>query len=1100
MSSSNIFEFEFQLGGTITPQMKRAFEDAKRQMGGLENKSKLSTKAIKVGAAAAATAFAAVGTAIGKAVKSASEYQDSMAQLQASTGVTTAEMKKMKEITKNLYNANLGEDFNDLTEAVMQAKQVTQLQGKELEKATEQAILYRDVFGEDVSQSIKAADTMMKNFGITSTEAYNLLAQGAQQGLNKSDELIDSANEYAPYFKTLGFSANEMFDSFKNGLQNGAFNLDKVGDAMKEFNIRAKDGSKASLEAFADLGLNGKELTQTFAKGGDGAKNAFKKVATAIANVKDPAKQSQIAVSLFGTQAEDLEMSVITSMANVKSEFDGTKNTMDKVKEVKFDTLGAGFKSIGRQLYTGLVLPLGDAFLPTLQTVSKFASVAIPKVATTAKTAFKAVKNAISNVSSFLGKGNGFSNYLNVVKSFGDGVLSVVSVIAPYVKMAIVGVFSFIKSTIQNLKKFWDQDGQQIAQAVKNVFMVIKSVVGFVMPLVLLIVKSVWNNIKGVISGALKVITGIIKVFASLFTGDFRGMWTGIKRIFSGSITLIWNLFQLMFYGKILKGISIVAKSGVGFIKNMWSGIKGFFVNGVKSASDKIVSFGQAITKGFRSAKNKAIDIVKSLWTSTKDYFSKIVDGAKALPEKMGTGIKNNAKKALSGITSMGNSLLVGIGKIVNGVINGLNWAGGKIGVEAKIPVWSVPQYARGTTGHPGGLAVLGDGGGSELFRTPNGKVGLSPSTDTLMNLPKGTQVIPHRQTAQILASVAPKYAFGTGVKDAFNTGTDWISGAYDSTKSAISNAAGTVSDVASDTMDYLSSPKKLFSKILEKFNVSEVIPGVSGYMSKIAKGGFNFVKDGAIGWIKDKLPNFNAQIGNASGGASSWASAIQQAAMVMQVSLSQRELQGIIAQINRESTGNAQIIQSSAVRDINTRNGNPAKGLLQYIPQTFASYAVKGHGNIFSGYDQLLAFFNNSNWRHDLPYGKSGWGPSGRRRFENGGDVNTNDAVLVGENGPELLRNRKGSRILNTNKTQNLLENITKFRNNNSIKKESKPVQVNLTYSPTIKADGNGGLDFDLIMRLLKSDSVRFKNEIKKLLEQINSDNYNVAFDDSFD
>ena len=66
---------------------------------------------------------------------------------------------------------------------------------------------------------------MMKNFGISSTQAYNLMAQGAQKGLNKSDELIDSANEYAPYFATLGFNANEMFDVFSTGLKNGAFNL-----------------------------------------------------------------------------------------------------------------------------------------------------------------------------------------------------------------------------------------------------------------------------------------------------------------------------------------------------------------------------------------------------------------------------------------------------------------------------------------------------------------------------------------------------------------------------------------------------------------------------------------------------------------------------------------------------------------------------------------------------------------------------------------------------------------------------------------------------------------------------------------------------------
>ncbi|MFE4119943.1 hypothetical protein [Priestia sp. YIM B13486] len=121
------------------------------------------------------------------------------------------------------------------------------------------------------------------------------------------------------------------------------------------------------------------------------------------------------------------------------------------------------------------------------------------------------------------------------------------------------------------------------------------------------------------------------------------------------------------------------------------------------------------------------------------------------------------------------------------------------------------------------------------------------------------------------------------------------------------------------------------------------------------------------------------------SGGALAWRPKIIQAAKQMKESVSPSEINGIIAQVQRESGGNQSIIQSSAVRDINTRNGKPARGLLQYIPQTFHAYALKGHGNIMSGYDQLLAFFNNTTWRRDLPYGRRGWGPKGNRKYKNG-------------------------------------------------------------------------------------------------------------------
>ncbi|AQN32271.1 MULTISPECIES: phage tail tape measure protein [Mammaliicoccus] len=135
----------------------------------------------------------------------------------------------------------------------------------------------------------------------------------------------------------------------------------------------------------------------------------------------------------------------------------------------------------------------------------------------------------------------------------------------------------------------------------------------------------------------------------------------------------------------------------------------------------------------------------------------------------------------------------------------------------------------------------------------------------------------------------------------------------------------------------------------------------------------------------------------------SQWRSTIQRAARRMKVNLSSKEMNGIIAQIQRESGGDASVTQGN-IGDINNLRGTPAQGLLQYVPSTFKAYAMKGHGNIKSGYDQLLAFFNNSNWRKNLPYGRSGWGPTGSRRFATGGKV-WNGFYHLGEEGyPEWI------------------------------------------------------------------------------------------------
>lgn len=137
---------------------------------------------------------------------------------------------------------------------------------------------------------------------------------------------------------------------------------------------------------------------------------------------------------------------------------------------------------------------------------------------------------------------------------------------------------------------------------------------------------------------------------------------------------------------------------------------------------------------------------------------------------------------------------------------------------------------------------------------------------------------------------------------------------------------------------------------------------------------------------------------------ASKWKSDIKRAAKQMKVNLSGKELNGIVSQIQRESNGNAGVTQGN-IGDINNLRGTPAQGLLQYVPSTFKSYAVKGHKNIKNGYDQLLAFFNNSNWRRDLPYGRSGWGPSGSRRFATGGLIQNSGLYNLAEEGyPEWV------------------------------------------------------------------------------------------------
>ena len=154
------------------------------------------------------------------------------------------------------------------------------------------------------------------------------------------------------------------------------------------------------------------------------------------------------------------------------------------------------------------------------------------------------------------------------------------------------------------------------------------------------------------------------------------------------------------------------------------------------------------------------------------------------------------------------------------------------------------------------------------------------------------------------------------------------------------------------------------------------------------------------------------------------WRDTIRKAAKRMKVKLTKAEENGIVAQIARESNGDAGVTQGN-IGDINNRRGTPAQGLLQYVPSTFKSYAVKGHTNIKSGYDQLLAFFNNKNWRKDLPYGRSGWGPTGGRRFAKGTNFAPRGWAQVHEKGGEIMNLRGGEQIIPHDVSVKALSNL---------------------------------------------------------------------------
>ena len=334
--------------------------------------------AAKVGAGIAMAMGAAVVAVGGLAVKLTDDLQKSLNGVQSATGVTDEAMIGMKDTMLAIYNNNFGENFEEIGTVMGIVAQQTGLAGEELQKMTEGAFALRDTFEMDVAGSVETAGVMMKNFGLSSDEAYNLIAQGAQNGLNKQGDLLDILKEYGPHFASLGFSAEEAMNMLINGAEGGVFSVDQLGDVVHEFGrkMREEDLSKP----LQQLGLDSVKYTTMVAQGGETAKQAFAEIAQKISAIKDPVLQNQIGISIFGDMMGEVGIKGVLAMSNTQGAISNTVDALGKINEVKYDTFGQAMEGIKRNLQTGILLPLGDEILPAMNNFANWIIKNMPSI------------------------------------------------------------------------------------------------------------------------------------------------------------------------------------------------------------------------------------------------------------------------------------------------------------------------------------------------------------------------------------------------------------------------------------------------------------------------------------------------------------------------------------------------------------------------------------------------------------------------------------------------------------------------------------------------------------------------------------------------
>ena len=343
------------------------------------NITKVSEKVDEIGnkVSVISAGVVAGGTAL---VNSAMNLEDAVSKYVSSTNTAEDETEKYRQVLENINNNNYGEGYEDIADSMAQVKmQLKDINEQDLQNITEKAIALRDLFGYDVSESVRAVKAMMDNLNVTADEAFNLIAEGKKQGLDFSNELLDNINEYSVQFGKLGLSAEDMFNIFKSGAENGAFNLDKIGDAVKEFSIRAIDGSNTTIDGFKRIGLNADEMAKKFANGGETAKQAFIEVVNRLGSMNDKVSQSIAGVDLFGTMWEDLGATVITSFSKMDNGISKSSDSMQKSIDQLYNTTKKKAETQLKRLQS-LGADFGEEMLPVLEDLIDMAEGFIDKL------------------------------------------------------------------------------------------------------------------------------------------------------------------------------------------------------------------------------------------------------------------------------------------------------------------------------------------------------------------------------------------------------------------------------------------------------------------------------------------------------------------------------------------------------------------------------------------------------------------------------------------------------------------------------------------------------------------------------------------------
>ena len=676
MAKSKVMELAIKIAGKVDKSLGTSTKAANKQLATIQKAANKVSTTMTAG-------LAAMGTGAIAATKYLAdlggEWQTATNQVAASTGAAGKELEGLRDVMEDVYAANYGDSVADVGDAVaMVNRNMANLDQNGLTAATEGALALRDAFEYDVAESTRAAEAIRKNFGSSAEEAFSLIAAGAQNGLDYSGELIDTINEYSSQFAKLGFDADGMFNILQAGADGTAWNLDKVGDAIKEFSIRAIDGSDSTVEAFTSLGYNAENIMATFAAGGEGANKAFFDVINTLMAVDDQVERDALGVALFGTMWEDLGTEAMEAMAGASQAAYDTEGALEKINQVKYNDLDSAIQGIGRQMEVDL-LPAADAVYQSLMD-------SMPEIT-----------EAMEEVSPVIAE---------IAGDFADWAGGAISDGLPVLVDGIRDFADWAGKAYEKAKPFlsflWEHKGTVLAVAAA--LRVLGPAIGAVTT-----AMNAFKTAKTFMallqsSGKIAQVTAAFQRFGSILTGPL-----GIIIAVAGAIALLYKNWDTVKAWLVNFGNTV---------NQIWTNFSNMVGNAIAAIGQKFPMLG-AYLQGWWESIQAAVDNVKAIFQNIIDFISNVFSG--------------NWSAAWQNIVNIfGNlfGMIVNLAKApINGVISAINWVISKINsISVTIPDWvpgvggktlgfnipTIPQLAEGGVATSPTLAEIGEGGEPE--------------------------------------------------------------------------------------------------------------------------------------------------------------------------------------------------------------------------------------------------------------------------------------------------------------------------------------------------------------------------------------------------